>query len=68
MNLRQDWFTFTNTGDNTSPVRVSYKVPANYNLGKELGPEPEFVLSVPDANTFHFKRLSITVAMGRCRI
>ncbi len=63
-NLRQDWFTFTNTGDNTSPVRVSYKVPANYNLGKELGPEPEFVLSVPDANTFHFKRLSITAAMG----
>ena len=38
-NLRQDWFTFTNTGDNTSPVRVSYKVPANYNLGKELGPD-----------------------------
>ena len=63
-NLRQDWFTFTNTGDNTSPVYVSYKVPANYNLGKELGPEPEFVLSVPDANTFHFKRLSITAAMG----
>ena len=63
-NLRQDWFTFTNTGDNTSPVRVSYKVPANYNLGKEQGPEPEFVLSVPDANTFHFKRLSITAAMG----
>lgn len=63
-NLRQDWFTFTNTGDNTSPVRVSYKVPANYNLGKETGPEPEFVLSVPDANTFHFKRLSITAAMG----
>ena len=54
----------TNTGDNTSPVRVSYKVPANYNLGKELGPEPEFVLSVPDANTFHFKKLSITAAMG----
>lgn len=43
-NLRQDWFTFTNTGDNTSPVRVSYKVPANYNLGKGPGPEPEFVL------------------------
>ena len=63
-NLRQDWFTFTNTGDNTSPVRVSYKVPANYNLGKERGPEPEFVLSVPDANTFHFKKLSITAAMG----
>ena len=63
-NLRQDWFNFTNTGDNTSPVRVSYKVPANYNLGKELGPRPEFVLSVPDANTFHFKRLSITAAMG----
>ena len=63
-NLRQDWFTFTNTGDNTSPVRVSYKVPANYNLGKEPGPRPEFVLSVPDANTFHFKRLSITAAMG----
>lgn len=63
-NLRQDWFTFTNTGDNTSPVRVSYKVPANYNLGKEPGSEPEFVLSVPDANAFHFKRLSITAAMG----
>ena len=39
-------------------------MPANYNLGKEPGPEPEFVLSVPDANTFHFKRLSITAAMG----
>ena len=64
MNVRQDWFTFTNTGDNTSPVRVSYKVPANYNLGKEPGPEPEFILTVPDANTFHFKRLSITAAMG----
>ena len=63
-NLRQDWFTFTNTGDNTSPVRVSYKVPANYNLSNEPGPEPEFVLSVPDANTFNFKRLSITAAMG----
>ena len=62
--LRQDWFTFANTGDNTSPVCVSYKVPANYNLGKETGPEPEFVLSVPDANTFRFKRLSITAAMG----
>ena len=63
-NLRQDWFTFTNTGDNTSPVRVSYKVPANYNLGKEPGPEPEFVLTVPDADTFRFKKLSITAAMG----
>ena len=63
-NLRQDWFTFTNTGDNTSPVRVSYKVPANYDLGKEPGPEPEFILTVPDANTFHFKKLSITAAMG----
>lgn len=64
MNVKQDWFTFTNTGSDTSPVYVRYKVPANYNLGKEPGPEPEFVLSVPDANTFHFKRLSITAAMG----
>ena len=31
---------------------------------QRAGPEPEFVLSVPDANTFRFKRLSITVAMG----
>ena len=61
-NLRQDWFTFTNTGDNTSPVRVRYKVPANCDLNSE--PEPEFVLSVPDAETFHFKKLSITSAMG----
>lgn len=64
MNVKQDWFTFTNTGSDTSPVYVRYKVPANYNLGKEPGPEPEFVLTVPDANTFHFKRLSITAAMG----
>ena len=64
MNVKQDWFTFTNTGSDTSPVYVRYKVPANYDLGKEPGPEPEFVLSVPDANTFHFKRLSITAAMG----
>lgn len=63
-NLRQDWFTFTNTGSDTSPVYVRYKVPANYNLSNELGPEPEFILTVPDANTFHFKRLSITAAMG----
>ena len=64
MNVKQDWFTFTNTGSDTSPVYVRYKVPTNYNLSNELGPEPEFILSVPDANTFHFKRLSITAAMG----
>ena len=45
-NLRQDWFTFTNTGDNTSPVRVFYKVPANLQPRQEPGPEPEFVLSI----------------------
>lgn len=64
MNVKQDWFTFTNTGSDTSPVYVRYKVPANYNLSNEPGPEPEFILTVPDANTFHFKRLSITAAMG----
>lgn len=63
-NLRQDWFTFTNTGDNTSPVYVSYKTPANFNLSQDLGTEPQFILSVPDADTFQFKKLSITTAMG----
>ena len=63
-NLRQDWFTFTNTGSDTSPVYVRYKVPANYNLSNELGPEPEFILTVPDAETFRLEKLSITAAMG----
>ena len=63
-NLRQDWFTFTNTGDNTSPVYVSYKTPSSFNLGQDLGYEPQFILTVPDADTFRFKKLSITAAMG----
>ncbi|WP_455500587.1 DUF1700 domain-containing protein [Gemmiger sp.] len=65
MNLRQDWLTFTNTGDSdTSPVYVSYKTPANYNLSQDLGYEPQFILTVPDADTFRFTKLSITAAMG----
>ena len=64
MNVKQDWFTFTNTGSDTSPVYVRYKVPANYNLSNELGPEPEFILTVPDAETFRLEKLSITAAMG----
>lgn len=44
------------------PLTIRYKVPANCDLSSE--PEPEFVLSVPDAETFHFKKLSITSAMG----
>ena len=44
------------------PLTIRYKVPANCDLSSE--PEPEFVLSVPDAETFHFKRLSITSAMS----
>ena len=63
MSVKQDWFTFTNTGD-TSPVYVRYKVPANYNLSNEPGPEPEFILTVPDADTFRLEKLSITAAMG----
>lgn len=65
MNLRQDWFTFTNTGDSdTSPVYVSYKTPFGFNLGQDLGYEPQFILSVPDADDFRFTKLSITAAMG----
>ena len=44
------------------PLTIRYKVPANCDLSSE--PEPEFVLSVPDTETFHFKRLSITSAMS----
>ena len=44
------------------PLTIRYKVPANCDLSGE--PEPEFVLSVPDTETFHFKKLSITSAMG----
>ena len=44
------------------PLTIRYKVPANCDLSSE--PEPEFVLSVPDTETFHFKNLSITSAMG----
>ena len=44
------------------PLTIRYKVPANCDLNSE--PKPEFVLSVPDADAFHFKKLSITSAMG----
>ena len=44
------------------PLTIRYKVPANCDLNSE--PEPEFVLSVPDADIFHFKNLAITSAMG----
>lgn len=63
-NLRQDWFTFTNTGDGTTPVYIAYKTPSGFNLGMDLGTEPQFILTVPDADTFRFKKLSITTAMG----
>lgn len=59
-NIYSKRFDFTYTEN--EPLTIRYKVPANCDLSSE--PEPEFVLSVPDANTFHFKRLSITVAMG----
>lgn len=53
---------FDVTYTENEPLTIRYKVPANCDLSSE--PEPEFVLSVPDAETFHFKRLSITSAMG----
>ena len=59
-NIYSKRFDFTYT--ETEPLTIRYKVPANCDLSSE--PEPEFVLSVPDAETFHFKRLSITSAMG----
>lgn len=59
-NIYSKRFDFTYTEN--EPLTIRYKVPANCDLSSEPG--PEFVLSVPDANTFHFKRLSITAAMG----
>lgn len=59
-NIYSKRFDFTYTEN--EPLTIRYKVPANCDLSSE--PEPEFVLSVPDAETFHFKRLSITSAMG----
>lgn len=53
---------FDVTYTENEPLTIRYKVPANCDLSSE--PEPEFVLSVPDAETFHFKKLSITSAMG----
>ena len=53
---------FDITYTENEPLTIRYKVPANCDLSSE--PEPEFVLSVPDAETFHFKKLSITSAMG----
>ena len=53
---------FDITYTENEPLTIRYKVPANCDLNSE--PEPEFVLSVPDAETFHFKRFSITSAMG----
>ena len=59
-NIYSKRFDFTYTEN--EPLTIRDKVPANCDLSSE--PEPEFVLSVPDAETFHFKRLSITSAMG----
>ena len=59
-NIYSKRFDFTYTEN--EPLTIRYKVPANCDLSGE--PEPEFVLSVPDTETFHFKRLSITSAMG----
>ena len=53
---------FDITYTENEPLTIRYKVPANCDLSSE--PEPEFVLSVPDADTFHFKDLAITSAMG----
>ena len=53
---------FDVTYTENEPLTIRYKVPANCDLSGE--PEPEFVLSVPDTETFHFKKLSITSAMG----
>lgn len=59
-NIYSKRFDFTYTEN--EPLTIRYKVPANCDLSSE--PEPEFVLSVPDAETFHFKDLAITSAMG----
>ena len=59
-NIYSKRFDFTYTEN--EPLTIRYKVPANCDLSSE--PEPEFVLSVPDAEPFHFKRLSIPSAMG----
>lgn len=59
-NIYSKRFDFTYTEN--EPLTIRYKVPANCDLSSE--PEPEFVLSVPDAETFHFKKLSITSAIG----
>ena len=53
---------FNITYTENEPLTIRYKVPANCDLNSE--PEPEFVLSVPDADSFHFKKLAITSAMG----
>ena len=53
---------FDITYTENEPLTIRYKVPANCDLNSE--PEPEFVLSVPDADSFHFKKLAITSAMG----
>ena len=53
---------FDITYTENEPLTIRYKGPANCDLSSE--PEPEFVLSVPDADSFHFKKLAITSAMG----
>ena len=59
-NIYSKQFDITYTEN--EPLTIRYKVPANCDLNSE--PEPEFVLSVPSADTFHFKKLSIHSAMG----
>ena len=53
---------FNITYTENEPLTIRYKVPANCDLNSE--PEPEFILSVPDSDTFRFKDLAITSAMS----
>ena len=60
-NIHEDWFNCY-AEDTADTIRVSYTVPANYDLGRD--DVPQFTLTVPSPRSFTFDALHIEVDMG----
>ena len=60
-NIHGDWFSCY-TEETTNTLRVTYTVPANYNLSND--DVPQFTLTVPSPRSFTFDALHLEVDMG----
>lgn len=60
-NIHGDWFSCY-TEETTNTLRVTYTVPANYDLSND--DVPQFTLTVPSPRSFTFDALHLEVDMG----